>query len=177
MPDHNDGNARLAVPIGPSLNVADCHLTGCWASSGQAAAGCIALEQQLRTCMDLRVRIQLSMQLRCRLAANEMAIRMRNQLRRVLSTTTSRASTRESWAQRKGNEPIQPNCEGILFYRIPKSVTLHCIAWKETRRLGKTIGKLLLYEKPRYCRKRITARWKELYQHQHSREHCAPRDI
>jgi len=28
---------------------------GCWASNGQSAEGCVALEQQLRACMDIPV--------------------------------------------------------------------------------------------------------------------------
>jgi hypothetical protein len=34
--------------------------TGCWASSGHTAQGCAALEQALRDCMAVNVRITLS---------------------------------------------------------------------------------------------------------------------
>ncbi|KAL6717597.1 40S ribosomal protein mrp10 [Lecanora helva] len=50
---------RVRRPNQPGANPCVGIMTsvlGCWASSGNAAAGCAQLEQQLRACMDASVR-------------------------------------------------------------------------------------------------------------------------
>ncbi|KAI5362262.1 Putative ribosomal protein MRP10 [Septoria linicola] len=50
-PDKGEANPCLGIMSS---------MLGCWASSGYSAAGCAALEQQLRGCMDARKTTQQS---------------------------------------------------------------------------------------------------------------------
>lgn len=67
-------------------------VTGCWASSGQAAAGCAMLEQQLRACMDAPVRAAVSLtDICCCGLLTRSALpynSVRHKQRRTTSTTT-----------------------------------------------------------------------------------------
>lgn len=50
---------KSAIPrkTGGPCNIALTNLLSCWASNGQAAEGCGALEQELKNCMATRVSI------------------------------------------------------------------------------------------------------------------------
>jgi hypothetical protein len=86
--------------VNPCIGIMQSML-GCWASAGKnSAVNCIALEQQLRACMDTKVRPLLSRRNRA-----DTRHRERRRRRRAPSTTTCRGCIPRSLARERGTEP------------------------------------------------------------------------
>ena len=79
---------------------------GCWASQGYTAQGCAALEQQLRVCMDAKVRLALHHWTTHKCGCKLTTLRKHKRRRRAISITNYRDSIRRLRGRIRGSEGV-----------------------------------------------------------------------